>query len=538
MGNYKRLGEMLVNEGVINEDVAKSVIEEQRHTHIRFGEILVGRRLVSGEDIAKALSMQYRLEYADVNRLSIMSDVFSFIPESMAKRHMIIPVRVENKTLITVVSDPLNIEGIKEVEFYSGMKVHPMVGSKDAIIEAIKFNYRFDNFIENVASVSSSEVYTTNVDKEELTAPIINLVNMLLSEAVENRASDIHIEPTEENVVVRFRIDGVLVERAKLHQWINRPLTSRLKILARMNIAERRLPQDGGFRNRIGGRDVDMRVSTLPVTGGEKTVIRILDQSQTMVTLEDLGLSGQHYKQINSLIQRKKGIILVTGPTGSGKTTTLYSIINRIKSGMINIVTVEDPVEYKINGINQVQVKPDIGLTFARCLRSILRQDPDVILVGEIRDEETAEIAFRAAMTGHLVLSTLHTNDAVSTITRLIDIGIPRYIIASTVIGIIAQRLVRCLCPSCKKLGEGNRFVPSGCFLCSRTGYFGRSGVFEIFTITPSIREIIVSEGDEDDIKRAVSDQGTRSLPDDAFDKVKQGLTTSEEVYRVIESSL
>ena len=305
-----------------------------------------------------------------------------------------------------------------------------------------------------------------------------------------------------------------------------------------MNIAERRLPQDGGFRNRIGGRDVDMRVSTLPVTGGEKTVIRILDQSQTMVTLEDLGLSGQHYKQINSLIQRKKGIILVTGPTGSGKTTTLYSIINRIKSGMINIVTVEDPVEYKINGINQVQVKPDIGLTFARCLRSILRQDPDVILVGEIRDEETAEIAFRAAMTGHLVLSTLHTNDAVSTITRLIDIGIPRYIIASTVIGIIAQRLVRCLCPSCKKLGEGNRFVPSGCFLCSRTGYFGRSGVFEIFTITPAIKEIIVSEGDEDDIKRAVSDQGTRSLPDDAFDKVKQGLTTPEEVYRVIESSL
>ena len=538
MGNYKRLGEMLVDDGVINEDVAKSVIEEQRHTHIRFGEILVGRRLVSGDDIARALSMQYRLEYADVNRLSIMSDVFSFIPESMAKRHIIIPVRVENKTLITVVSDPLNVEGIKEVEFYSGMKVHPMVGARDAIIEAIKYNYRFDNFIENVASVSSSEVYTTDADKEEIAAPIINLVNMLLSEAVENRASDIHIEPTEENVAVRFRIDGVLVERAKLHQWINRPLTSRLKILARMNIAERRLPQDGGFRNRIGGRDVDMRVSTLPVTGGEKTVIRILDQSQTMVTLEDPGLSGQHYMQINSLIQRKKGIILVTGPTGSGKTTTLYSIINRIKSGMINIVTVEDPVEYKINGINQVQVKPDIGLTFARCLRSILRQDPDVILVGEIRDEETAEIAFRAAMTGHLVLSTLHTNDAVSTITRLIDIGIPRYIIASTVIGIIAQRLVRCLCPSCKKLGEGNRFVPSGCFLCSRTGYFGRSGVFEIFTITPAIKEIIVSEGDEDDIKRAVSDQGTRSLPDDAFDKVKQGLTTSEEVYRVIESSL
>lgn len=538
MGQYNKIGEILAKEGVIGEDAIEGVIEEQRRIRLRFGDILVNRRMASGDDIARALSRQHGLEYADVNKLHIMSDAFSCVPESMAKRHVIMPVRIENKTLITILSDPLNIEGIKEVEFYSGMKVHPMVGARDAIIEAINYNYRFDNLVENAAGVSSPGVDTPDVAEEEIAAPIINLVNMLLSEAVGKRASDIHIEPSKDHLIVRFRIDGVLVERTRFHPWIHRPLTSRIKILSRINITERRLPQDGGFRTRIGGRDVDMRVSTLPVTGGEKTVIRILDQSQTMAALEDLGLSGGHYNQINSLIQRKKGIILVTGPTGSGKTTTLYSIINRIKSGMINIVTVEDPVEYKIKGINQVQVKPDIGLTFARCLRSILRQDPDVILIGEIRDEETAEIAFRAAMTGHLVLSTLHTNDAVSTITRLIDIGIPRYIIASTVIGIIAQRLVRRLCPSCKKPGEDNRFIPAGCYLCSRTGYSGRSGVFEIFTITPAVREIIVSGGDEDAIKRSVVGTGVRGLLEDAFDKVKKGITTTEEVYRVIESSL
>jgi len=272
------------------------------------------------------------------------------------------------------------------------------------------------------------------------------------------------------------------------------------------------------------------------VSVGEKTVIRILDQSHTTALLEDLGLSEKDYARMQTLIQRKKGIILVTGPTGSGKTTTLYAMINRIKSGMINIVTVEDPVEYNIQGINQVQVRSDIGLTFARCLRSILRQDPDVILIGEIRDEETAEIAFRAAMTGHLVLSTLHTNDAVSTITRLVDIGIPRYIIASTVIGILSQRLVRRLCPACKKTGEDNSYLPQGCYLCNRTGYHGRVGVFEVFTITPGIRETIVSGGQEGAIKDAAAGQGIDNLLDDAFDKVKKGVTTPEEVYRVVEA--
>lgn len=537
MGANKKIGELLLEEGVIDEGIIKRVIEDQRHLRMRFGDLLINNKFASEDDIARVLSRQYGLEYADVSRLSIMSEALLSVPEDMVRRHMILPVSLQNKTLTVIIPDPLNVEGIKEMEFYSGMRAHPMIGAKGAIIEAIRYHYRFHASIENVADVTKPAAsITTDIAKGEVSAPIIKLVNLLLSEAIANRASDIHIEPSKDYVNIRFRIDGVLIERTRLHLKVHGPLTSRFKILARLNIAERRLPQDGGFRIRVEGKDVDVRLSTLPISTGEKIVVRILDQSHTAVSLEDLGLLHQDHDRMEGLLKRKKGIILVTGPTGSGKTTTLYAIINRIKSGMINIVTVEDPIEYNIRGVNQVQVRSDIGLTFARCLRSILRQDPDVILVGEIRDEETAGIAFRAAMTGHLVLSTLHTNDAVSTITRLIDIGIPRYIIASTIIGIVAQRLVRRLCPACKKAGDDNSYIPVGCYLCSRTGYHGRVGIFEIFTITPGIREVIVSGGHERDIKMVTATQNIGGLLDDAFDKVGQGITTPEEVYRVVES--
>lgn len=536
MRTSKKVGELLVEEGIIGEDVVRTMLDRQRQTPARFGEILVAHSVVSDHDIARVLSRQYGVEYADVNRLSITPEALASVSEALAKRHLILPVRLENRTLIAVTADPLNLEGVKEVEFHSGMKVRSLIGAKGAIREAIQYHYRFYGSIGDIAAGSPSAASAPDIEKGEVSAPVIKLVNLLLSEAVQNRASDIHIEPSADGVAVRFRIDGVLVERTRLHPWLQGPVTSRLKILARLNIAERRLPQDGGFRARIGGKEIDLRVSTLPVSAGEKTVIRILDQSQTAVSLEDLGLSERDYVRMQALIQRKKGIILVTGPTGSGKTTTLYAIINKIKSGMINIVTVEDPVEYKIRGINQVHVRPDIGLTFARCLRAILRQDPDVILVGEIRDEETAEIACRAAMTGHLVLSTLHTNDAASTMTRLVDIGIPRYIIASTVIGVVAQRLVRQLCPACRKTGACETSALAGCYLCSRTGYYGRTGIFELFTITPEIREMIVSGGQEETIRAAARGRGMGGLLDDAFDKVSKGVTTAEEVYRVVES--
>ena len=557
MGGYKKIGEMLVEDGVINCDVVGNVIREQRHVKMRFGDILINNRLASEDDIAKVLSRQHGLKYADVSRLTVMPEALLVVREDMARRYSILPVGIENKTITIVTSDPLNVEYIKEIEFHSGRRVNPLIGSRHAISEAIRYHYRFERSIGEINGLSPPAGSVLDVTKSELSAPVITLVNMLLLEAAEGRASDIHIEPSKDSVTVRFRIDGVLIEKAKLPVWIHGPMTSRLKILSRLNIAERRLPQDGGFRIRLGEKDVDIRVSTMPLSHGEKTVVRVLDQAQTMVSLEHLGMSQHDYSKTENLIQRKKGIILVTGPTGSGKTTTLYAVINKIMSGMVNIVTVEDPIEYNIHGINQVQVRSEIGLTFAKCLRSILRQDPDVILIGEIRDEETAEIAFRAAMTGHLVLSTLHTNDAASTITRLVDIGIPKYIIASTVIGIIAQRLVRRLCVSCYPSplrGEGKACpfdsaqdrpersrrseVRVGCYACNRTGYIGRTGVFEIFTVTPGVRELIVSGGTEGTIRQAAAGEGMRSLLDDAFEKVREGITTPEEICRVIEKAI
>ncbi len=534
MRAYKRIGEMLVDDGLINNDIVDKVVAEQKGLQMRFGDMLIYKGLASEDHIARVLSLQHGLEYTDVHNLTVMPDALLLIPEDMAKQHSVLPVYIENKTLTIVTPDPLNIDSVKEIEFCCGMKIHTLIGSRGAINGAIKYHYRFDTSVYGLKGPSSTEGNILEPEKCGNSAPIINLVNLLLSEAIENRASDIHIEPSGDTLTVRFRVDGVLIEKARLNSWIHGPLTSRIKILSRLNIAERRLPQDGGFRLRLKEKDIDVRVSTLPVSGGEKTVIRILDHTQTTASLENLGLSGHDFDKISDLIQRKKGIILVTGPTGSGKTTTLYAIINKIRSGMLNIVTVEDPVEYNMPGINQVQVRSDIGLTFAKCLRSILRQDPDVILIGEIRDEETAEIAFRAAMTGHLVLSTLHTNDSVSAITRLIDIGIPGYIIASTVIGIAAQRLLRRICTYCRK-GENQA---AGCYTCNKTGYSGRTGIFEIFTVTPRVRQLIVSNGTEAAIRNMATEDGMMSLFDDATAKVKEGITTEEEVYRVIDAAV
>ncbi len=534
MKAFKRIGEILAEDGMISSEVIDRVAADQKGTQMRLGEMLVRKGLATETDIAKSLSLQHGLQYSDVSSLTIMADALLLIPESLAKRHSVLPVSAKNRTLFIITPDPLDMDSIKEIEFCSGMKIHTLIGSRASIVDAIRYHYRFDASVSEFKALTSPAENIMESDTGSISAPMIRLVNLLLSEAIENRASDIHIEPSVDSVTIRYRIDGVLQEKTRLHSGIHGPLTSRLKIMARLNIAERRLPQDGGFRLRVMEKEIDVRVSTLPVSGGEKTVIRILDNTQTAVSLENLGLSPNEYSTVQRLIQRKKGIILVTGPTGSGKTTTLYSIINRIKSGMINIVTVEDPVEYNIPGINQVHARSDIGLTFARCLRSILRQDPDVILIGEIRDEETAAIAFRAAMTGHLVLSTLHTNDSVSAITRLTDIGIPGHIIASTVIGIIAQRLVRKSCTYCRREGNGQ----SPCYNCNRTGYLGRTGIFEIFTITPEVRELIVSGCTETTIRDAAVKAGMPGLFGDALSKVKEGITTEEEVYRVIDAAV
>lgn len=534
MGACKKIGEMMAEEGIISHEIIEKAVAEQKGLQMRLGDILVSKGLASEECIAKTLSVQYGLQYSDAGNLTIMPDVLLHVPGDIARRHCVLPVYTEDKTLFIITPDPLNIESVREIEFFSGMKTRTLIGSKGTVLDAIRHHYRFDASLSEFNEKESAAEKVMETETGGMKAPVIRLVNMLLSEAIENRASDIHIEPSGNYVTVRYRIDGVLIEKARMHSGVHGPLTSRLKILARLNIAEKRLPQDGGLRLRLGERDIDVRISTLPVTGGEKTVVRILDQNQTTVSLESLGLSQHDFRTVENLIRRKKGMILVTGPTGSGKTTTLYSIINRIKSGQLNIVTVEDPVEYNIPGINQVQARTEIGLTFARCLRSILRQDPDVILIGEIRDEETAAMAFRAAMTGHLVLSTLHTNDAVSAITRLKDIGIQGHVVASTVIGVIAQRLVRKLCVYC---GRGtNKAVK--CYRCNRTGYLGRTGIFEIFTITPDVRELIVSGSTEMSVRKAATGAAMHGLIDDAMWRVAEGITTEEEVCRVIDPSV
>jgi type IV pilus assembly protein PilB len=494
------------------------------------------------------------------------------IPEVLAKRHLAVPLEIQNKKLTVAMVDPLDYESINDLRFHAGMGITPVVATRKEILETIEQNYHLDTSVEKIVEATAKDfgdsliqivpelaetdlrnVETRSLEERSRMAPVIQLANLILAKAIKLRASDIHIEPEQREFRVRYRIDGFLKEDMKLPKWVQNPLISRIKILAQINIAERRLPQDGAVRVKAEGREVDLRVSTLPTRHGEKVVLRILDQSKMLIQLEQVGLFEKDLLAVQRLIQKKKGMILVTGPTGSGKTTTLYSIINELRSETNNLTTVEDPVEYTIAGINQVQINSDIGFTFANSLRSILRQDPNIIFVGEIRDLETAEIAFRAAMTGHLVLSTLHTNDAPSTITRLVDIGIPRYLVSSAVIGIVAQRLVRKLCPKCKVPASSDAkgggasfssagmegaalFQEKGCASCNYTGFSGRVGVFEVLSVSAKLKEIISTGGTEEEIRSAAYALGMTSMEEDGLQKARRGITTLEEVVRVVEA--
>ena len=566
----KRLGDLLCYAGLITEADLKKALEEQKRTGKRMGETLIKLKMATEFDIAKILATQLGIQYISLATIPVEPEAISLIPEALARKHLCIPINFDRRYLSLAMADPLDYESIKDIAFHSGLEVKPFISTQKEILEAIEQHYRLDDSVESILgeapevlrdssleiipSISSSEVTPSEyLEKKSQMAPIVKLFNLILLKAIKNRASDIHIEALRTSLSVRERVDGVLREEMKLPKWVQGALVSRIKILSSLDIAERRLPQDGAIRVKMENRDIDLRISTIPTHLGEKVVIRILDQSSVAIELEELGLWKHDFNQIINLSQKRKGILLVTGPTGSGKTTTLYAIINKLRSKEINIVTVEDPIEYNIEGINQIQIKPDIGLTFANCLRSILRQDPNVILVGEIRDLETAEIAFRAAMTGHLVISTLHTNDSISTITRLIDMGVPRYMIASSVVGIIAQRLVRQICSKCrtkiaiseesiKKLNvklvslEGiNFYHGKGCNYCRSSGFYGRIGIFEVLPFRPKIKEIIAAGGTEEEIRTATQNQGMSSMGEDGITKVKNGITTIEEVLRVIE---
>jgi len=571
----RKLGEVLVEAGLLSQDKLTKALEECAKAGKRLGEYLVDQELVSEHDIAWRLSHQLGYLFVDLTKEEMNPELSSTVPEALSKRYQAVPFKLDGKSLTVAMADPLDFEAIRDMSFVSGCTVKPVLAGRTAIQEAAEKVYlkqetaavldrivsdNTEEFSEDLLEVLAAEAAPSAAELQSLEeatrqAPVVRLCNMIMTQAVRARVSDIHIEPTKKDTLIRFRVDGLLRENMRLPKVVHNSLISRLKILGSMDIAERRIPQDGAIRVKIEKRPVDFRVSSLPTLHGEKMVLRVTDQTKALPKLDSLGMSEKTYETIKSFTHRHKGIILVTGPTGSGKTSTLYAIINAIRSTTTNLLTVEDPVESNIEGINQTQVNADAGLTFASALRAILRQDPDIVLVGEIRDLETAEIAMRAAMTGHLVLSTLHTNDAPSAITRLINAGIPRYLVASLVEGVIAQRLVRTICPHCKEkttpdpttlralrippetLANVQFYAGKGCKECGKTGYSGRVAIMEILDPTARMREMISSEATEQELRLEALAAKMITLGEDGLNKAKAGQTTLEELLRVIDVS-
>ncbi len=491
----------------------------------------------------------------------LSEETLELIPRSYLKRFVLFPYLEDEQGIRVAISDVANIVPLDDLGKLLGKNVDPYLASKEQIIQKINLFFGgATGTAESVIDDLAGQEYETIAEEleevqdlleAETEAPIIKLINHILYQAVESRTSDIHIEPYEKEMLVRYRIDGILYERLQPPKRFQSALTSRVKIMANLNIAEKRLPQDGRIKIKIADKEVDIRVSVIPTAFGERVVLRLLDKNATIYGLEDIGLAETDYKEVSKLIRKSHGIILVTGPTGSGKSTTLYGALNKINTQDQNILTIEDPIEYQIKGIGQIQANPKIDLTFARGLRSILRQDPDVIMIGEIRDLETAEIAIQASLTGHLVFSTLHTNDSAGAVTRLVDMGIEPFLVSSSVIGILAQRLVRVICPDCKisytpaaaELEELG-FDPSqvkdplfshgkGCDQCFQTGYHGRTGIYELLLTTENITKLIMQQADSNIIRKAAIQEGMRPLRQDGANKVLKGITTIEEVLRV-----
>lgn len=555
------LGKICVESGLISREQLDRVLIHQKKEGGRLGNLLVSKRMISDFDLAGSLSAQTGWPFLDVRTLLLDSKTVMKIPEPVARKHRALAVSHEHRVITVAMADPLDYEAVRDIVFSCGMEVRPAIGVPEDILEAMDRYYRpeidFGEIIGNKdlsngvpESDSLQDVLLVKTDDHEqekgAVSPVVKLTGILLSEAIKQGASDIHIEPGSRKLLVRFRIDGLLREHSRLPMAIHGYLVSRFKILGKLDIAEKRLPQDGAVRVKTGDRKIDLRISTIPTVFGEKVVMRVLDREQVQISLDSLGFKPGHLKAIHSFTAMSKGIILVTGPTGSGKTTTLYSFLQKLRNGTTNLVSVEDPVEYQIDGVNQIQVNPEIGLTFAGCLRAILRQDPNIILVGEIRDSETAEIAFRAALTGHLVLSTLHTNDSFSSITRLVDLGVPRYLVSSLVAGVISQRLVRRVCSECcgesklnnKNIGDppanGRERKVGRCPVCLGTGLKGRMGIYEILEVTPRLRVLISKGASLQEIQSAAIESGFETLEQDGLKKARDGLTTEDEVWRVI----
>ncbi|MGC8834559.1 MAG: type II secretion system ATPase GspE [Armatimonadota bacterium] len=554
-GKKGRLGEILIARGQITPEQLEEALELQKQSGELIGQILIKLGYVTEHEVLHALGEQLGLPVVTITDQSVDPVALGQVPSEFAMRHQLIPLRSEDHTITVAMANPLDVQPLDDLRLVTGCEIKPAIASPSEIKRAIEQFYMekmIQDISEQEADITAEEAPDiADLQRMATEALVIQLVNLIIHQAVQERASDIHIEPFERELRVRYRIDGVLREVQAPPKRLHPAIVSRIKILADMNIAERRLPQDGRIQLRVSGRRIDIRVSTIPTLYGESVVMRILDKSMGLLTLEELGMQDQALEQFRRLISVPHGMILVTGPTGSGKSTSLYAALMEIYSVEKKIITIEDPVEYQLPGVNQIQVRPNIGLTFASGLRHIVRQDPDVIMVGEIRDPETADIAINAALTGHLVFSTLHTNDAAGAITRLLDMGVEPYLVASTLIGSIAQRLVRRICTKCKTpttvrpeylrqigltpedLNGRTLYAGAGCEECGRTGYKGRIGVFEMLTVDDEIRRMIVERASATVIKQYAVSKGMTTLLGDGREKVLEGISTVDEVLRV-----
>src|SRR5437588_6656490 len=565
-----RIGEILLAQGAVTREKLEEALAAQGERGGRLGEVLVSLKACSEEQVLKALAAQLELPYQmRVATEEVSQELISKVPINFAKQARLLPLRVEGDQVVAAMADPMDTGAVDSLRLLLGACVSPLLVPTQSILDCINSVYdRAANEAEQlVGDLEAGDLDTVAHELEEPQdlldssdeAPIIRLVNSLLFRAAKERASDIHIEPQEKDICVRFRVDGVLQEVIRPPKRFQNCISSRVKIMGGLNIAEKRRPQDGRLRGTLAGRDIDIRLSTTPTVFGERIVMRLLDKSAVLLDLAEIGMDKDQLALMEGLIHKANGIVLVTGPTGSGKTTTLYAALSKINRPDLNIMTIEDPVEYQLQGIPQTPVNPKIELTFASGLRSFLRQDPDVIMVGEIRDRETAEIAIQASLTGHLVFSTVHTNDAAGAITRLIDMGVEAYLVGSSLIGVLAQRLVRVLCKECreayfptpeelKEIGltpdqvraasGGMIFRPVGCEACNGTGYHGRTGIYEIMMVDDSIRELAVKKVDSGSIKKVAVQKGMRTLMDDGANKVLSGATSVAEVLSVTQEDL
>ena len=548
----KRLGDILVESGFLNATELAEVLSVQKETGKRLGEVIVESGLMSEFDILRAVSSQYNYPIIDLSGIDVDPKATALLTQKFCEDNVVFPIGFDGDNLVVAIDDPMNITIEDELQFQTGYQISLMLATHTSIVDAIKVHYGRESANKAAEELGTSLASDTLDDDSELSevvnsAPVVKLVNSMIDYAIRSGSSDIHIEPLEDRVRVRIRIDGVMQEVMSNPISAKDAITTRIKILGGMNIAEKRIPQDGRITTVINGEDVDMRVSILPCVTGEKTVIRILAKNDANLNRKYLGISDRNNEMIDKMIKVPQGIVLISGPTGSGKTTTLYTLLSEKNTDEVNIITVEDPVEIRIPGLNQCQVNVKAGMTFASGLRSILRQDPDIILVGEIRDGETAEIAMRAAITGHLVFSTIHTNDAVSSINRLVDMGLEPYMVSSALVGVVSQRLVRRICTNCResyepdlsdkqylRLDEGQKlYRGKGCTECNEKGYKGRIAIHEIVIITMKMKALLEKRASEDEMRALAVTEGTQMLQDSARDLVLEGITTVSELNRV-----